>query len=527
MDCNDVRTFLSQIAGKSVSIQIQQADMDFLSTNGYVSVMQKEEYDRAVAEVSNLTSMNEELQKERVEERSAEATLEGEEKKTHSILFHFEAREKKEAERESVERERNVVSKEEADIGEMGSKISELIQKKSMIDRMVQYDGKYLSLTGLGVTTLNDLNIRNYRLSDSEFSDFIEESKETSGELRSIAERGSFYASNIRTEFPKTDFYDYLSQIWSVSIGLAKLQGDQNQINQSFLLALAILQHFSSTIENKMMAAEILTSFRENMMANASQSQINSDLQSLSKTLVSLEKEIRHDAKVPKQLSAGVAAIIMFGRRFDGTFPTDRFVEFSKMTPSYESAAILSIINVPSDQLAGKFQSFRSLFNSTWGYELSEDTELASAYLSISDLGPDDVKTKMTIIVSALKNYLEYPLVAGALLTSIPTLEANETLDLMEKAYSLLGSFATGLERSELISLSVRMIHGIKNELVKKLDPTAKITKTPVQFTYIPSNVFFMYYAPLIVAHASYYSTFSGIGGSHPAHVHGVGGFMG
>ncbi|HXX87363.1 MAG TPA: hypothetical protein VEH86_02835, partial [Candidatus Acidoferrum sp.] len=79
---------------------------------------------------------------------------------------------------------------------------------------------------------------------------------------------------------------------------------------------------------------------------------------------------------------------------------------------------------------------------------------------------------------------------------------------------------------SELISLSVRMIHGIKNELVKKLDPTAKITNTPVQFTYFPSNLFFLY-APLIIAHSSYYSTFSGMGGYHPAHVHGVGGFVG
>jgi hypothetical protein len=186
------------------------------------------------------------------------------------------------------------------------------------------------------------------------------------------------------------------------------------------------------------------------------------------------------------------------------------------------------VINVsPSaPSLAGKFQSFRSLFDS-WGYEKSEDTELASAYLSISDLGPDDVRTKLTIILDALKNYLEYPLVAGAILASIPTLEANETLDLMEKAYSLLGSFATGLERSELISLAVRMIHGIKNELVKKLDPTAKITKTPVQFTHAPSNVFFMYHAPLIIAYTSYYSTFSGIGGVHPAHVHGLGGFTG
>ena len=158
---------------------------------------------------------------------------------------------------------------------------------------------------------------------------------------------------------------------------------------------------------------------------------------------------------------------------------------------------------------------------------MSEDTELASAYMSISDFAPDEVNTKLTIIVDSLRNYLEYPLVASAILASIPTLEANETLDLLQKAYSLVGTYATDLSNSELLSLSVRMIHGIKNELVKELDPTAKLTNTPMQFTYAPSNVFFFYYGPLIVAHSYYYSTFSGIGGFHPAHVHGVGGFMG
>jgi len=367
------------------------------------------------------------------------------------------------------------------------------------------------------VITLNDLNVRNYRVSESEFSDFIEETNGTFGELRSIAERGSFYVSSIRPEFPFTD----ASQLWSVSIGLAKLQGDQNQISQRFLLALGMLHHFKSTIENKMMAAEILTAFR----GDPSQSATNS-LQSLSDALVGLDKQLRRDTKLPKQLSAGVASMILFGRRFDGTYPTDRFAQFSKVTSSYESAAILSVVNVPVDQLIGKFQSFRSLFGS-WGYQKSEDTELASAFLSISDLGPDDVKTKMTIILAALKLYLEYPLVATAILASIPTLEANESLDLMEKAYTLLGSYAAGLERSELVSLAVRMIHGVENEIVKKLDSTATIAKTPVQFTYAPSGIFFIYHAPLIVAHSSYYSTFSGIGGSHPAHVHGVGGFLG
>ena len=518
MQCNAARTFFSQIAGKQISMQVSQVDIDFLCANGYLSVMKKEEYDQALAEVSNLSKMTEELQNETMKERSAEATLKEEERKTHSIMFHFEGREKQEAELESVESERNVVSKEEAEVAEKDSKISELLKKKSMIDRMVPYDGQYLSLTGLGVMTLNDLNVRNYRVSETEFSDFIQERMATYAELRSIADKGSFYVSALKIDFPGAD----LSQLWSVSIGLGKLQGDPNQINQRFLLSLGITQHFKSNVENKMMAAEVMTASK----TNPSQAPTNSDLQNLSETLVILEKKVRHDAHVPNELSVGVAATILYARRYDGTYPIDNLVEFSKSTLSCEAAAILSVINLPQDEVGGKFQQFKSLFSS-WGYEESEDTEIASAYLAISDLARDEVKDKMTIILDALKNYLEYPLVATAILTSIPTLEANETLDLMEKASTLLGTYAPNLERSEVISLSVRMIHGIKNELVKELDPTAKITETPVQFTYFPSTVFFMYYTPLIIAHSAYHSTFSALGGAHPAHVHGVGGFSG
>jgi len=54
--------------------------------------------------------------------------------------------------------------------------------------------------------------------------------------------------------FPETD----ISQLWSVSIGLAKLQGDPNSIGQRFLFALDLLKHFEGTQENKMMASEIM-----------------------------------------------------------------------------------------------------------------------------------------------------------------------------------------------------------------------------------------------------------------------------
>jgi hypothetical protein len=73
----------------------------------------------------------------------------------------------------------------------------------------------------------------------------------------------------------------------------------------------------------------------------------------------------------------------------------------------------------------------------------------------------------------------------------------------------------------------VRMVHGVRNELVKEIDSTAKIAETPVQFTYAPHPGLFFWYYPVIVAHSSYSAAFSGMGGFHPAHSHGIGGFAG
>ena len=94
MKCNDVRTFFSQIAEKSISMQIPQADMDFLSDNGYLSVMQKEDYDQASAEVSNLTQMNQDLPNAENTERSTKdgSGRRGEEKLIRSSFFLREKR---------------------------------------------------------------------------------------------------------------------------------------------------------------------------------------------------------------------------------------------------------------------------------------------------------------------------------------------------------------------------------------------------------------------------------------------------
>jgi hypothetical protein len=533
MKCDAARAFLLQISAREAQItEVPQTDLDYLSANGYVLRASKEDYDRGVAEVAKLTDLVAHMRSEKEEEEKADLALRSDEEKEHSFKFHFEGKEEKTELRERVDQEATVVNREKSELTAMEANVNSLIQEKSTMDRMVPYDGGYLALTDLGTVILNDLGVRNYRFADQEFAEFLSEIQATYAELRSIADKGAIYVNLIKPKVPGTKEMDHpvvedveelgelmhevheaQSMLWGTAIGLGKLQGDSNSIGERFTQAFNILQHHDSTIPNKLMAAEIMT-------ATAGQ-----DIRSLEGVFKNLDGQLRKQG-VPKELSAGVAATIMAGRRYDGTYPVDRFSQFRQATSSCEAASILAVMNVSYDELNSKFQGFRSLFNS-WGYMKSEDTEIASAFLAIGELGVDEVVEKLKYVEEQLKVYLGYPLVAAAILASIPVFEAHEVLDLMEKAVTLLTGYTSGLERSELVALAVRMIHGVRNELVKEIDSTAKIAATPVQFTYAPHPGLFIWYHPVIVAHAAYHSTFSGIGGFHPAHSHGVGGFAG
>ena len=524
MKCSEARTILSQLYDRQEPLApVPSADLDYLSANSYVLKTTKEDYEKRASDVARMSQLLTQMDTERSGEEQAKTALQADEQKEHSFQFHFEGRESKDQLSQRIQKEKAEISGDESEIGQLEANVNRLIQQKSTIDRMVPCDGEYLSITGLGTLVFSDLSVRNYRVADQDFADFITEIKATYAELRSIGDKAASYVSWIRPQVPEVedlgdsdngdDDSDILAQslLWSTGIGLAKLPGDTVQIGDRFIESLDTVR-MDSELPNRFMAAEIMT---------ATNSQ---DVGSLGSILRNLDGQLRKQS-VPKELSAGVAATIMAGRRFDGTYPIDQFAQFKHLTKSSEAASILAIMNVPYDGLSSRFQEFRSLFSS-WGYMLSEDTEIASAFLGIGELSAAEVEAKLKYIVEQLQNYLQYPIVAAAILASIPVFEAHEVLDLMEKAVTLLSGYGTGLERSQLVTLAVRMIHGVRNEIVRKIDPTAKIAGTPVQFTYGPHPIFFGYY-PLIIAHGSYHSTFSGLGGFHPAHSHGVGGFAG
>ena len=527
MKCSEVRTFLSQVYERvEPTTPVPSADLEYWSVNGYVQKTTKEDYEKGASDVARLSQIYTQIATEKSREQQTQEALQQDVRKEHSFLFHLEGTAAKDQLGERIQQETAAVSSEASELNQLEAIVNDLIQKKSVIDRMVVYDGGYLSLTGLGTLVFNDLSVRSYRVADREFPDFIAEIKATYAELRTIADKATSYASWVRPQVPEIgDLEDSengdtgngkaeaRSLLWSTGIGLAKLQGDTGQIGPRFIEALSALRTFESTLPSKLMAAEIMTALS------------SQDILSLESNLRNLDQQSRKQG-VPKEQSAGVAATIMAGRRFDGTYPIDQFAQFKHLTKSSEAASILAVMNVPIDGLSSKFQEFRSLFTS-WGYMTSEDTEIASAFLAIGELNADEVEEKLKYILEQLQNYLQYPIVAAAILASIPVFEAHEVLDLMEKAVTLLTGYGAGLERSEVVTLAVRMIHGVRNEIVKEIDPTAKITNTPVQFTYGPHPGFFVRYYPVIIAHSSYHATFSGMGGFHPAHSHGVGGFAG
>ena len=153
---------------------------------------------------------------------------------------------------------------------------------------------------------------------------------------------------------------------------------------------------------------------------------------------------------------------------------------------------------------------YSSTFRS-WGFQPSEDVEFSSAYLSLSEVPVDGVTPKLAILARGLAMYLQYPLVAAAIVASIPVLEANESLNLVEEAYDILARRAMPAAQGELICLAVR-IHRRSAQRDRdrsrryrdggSFDRRDGILGRPQ----VPL-------VPIIVAHGGYYSTFSGVGG--------------
>lgn len=506
-NCRDLFAFLRAVGARNITAPLPSADLATLGTLGIVRVLSADEYTQLSKDVAGLGSARDAILRDGAETARLSAAVHADDQRTHSILFHFEKADKRKAEADRLAADRAALGSTQSDMSARERAFADLVAKKSLADALVPYAGGYVALTGYGAAATRDLGVRLYRVGDLAFPEYIAETQRVQAELNDVASRAAGVLGPLASALPSVD----RTYLWAVAIGLAKRGGDASSRIGAFVEVYNSLGPLASNPENRLLSAEILAT-------------VDRPLSESLALLRGLDKPVRA-AGVPKESALGVAAILLLGRRADGSFATVPLPQFVHLTPSFEAAALLAVVNAPYQDLAGKFQLARSQFAS-WGYGPSEDVELSAAYLTVSDLPIDGIGTKLRIIAQGLSSYLQYPLVGASILAAIPTLEANETLNLLEQAYETLGTRTGPMPPPELICLAVRILHGVRVGSVNELDPTAPAPPpSPTGFRYGVGP--YPMFVPMIVAHGFYYSTFSGMGGFHPGHVHVAGGFSG
>lgn len=502
-NCRQVNDFLTQLRARSVSVPLADPEIDGLAGLSLVSVVSAQQYQDLSQRVGGLGAAQANLVAEQGERAMLSRKLGDEVRREHSILFHLRGKEQQAANVSAEAQDRAKLAAEDAELTQREQAFNQLLAQRTQLDALTPVGGRYVGLTVPGALALRDLGVRLYRYADTDFGSYAAEMQHITQELGGIANIGAAYFAGLSASLPDAD----RAYLWAIGVGLAKVVPDASSGGPKFLDSYRAVAQFSPNVENRLMASEILTA-------------IPTPSAEAAPMLGQLVDGFRH-VGVPAESALGVGAIVLYGRRADGSFATESVRAFLRATRCYEAAALLGITNSPADALEQKFDGLRALFRG-WGYENSEDTELAAAYLTVSEYAPEQVGSKLAIIARGMLAYLEYPLVAAAILSSIATLEANEALNLVEKAYGIVGRVASGLQQTELICLAVRMVHGIRNELVGSLDTTATPSPVPAP-AYVPRPMFL----PIIVAHGTYYSTFGGLGGIHPGHVHGLAGGFG
>jgi len=506
--CTQVATFLQQASARSVQERLLPADLDGLQQLGLIAILPSPEFLQLQQEVAQLQQSQAALAQGTAERAAEAARMIDDTRTTHSILFHMEGVDREHATLERLDQEQEALKTMDADLAKRQQDFAQLLVKKSLLDMATPYDSEYIAITTNGRIALRDLNVALYRVGDAEFSVYWNQAKSIDQSLGAIANGAAVVHVPLSQSLSGVD----PSYLWAVSIGMVKEPGDPQQRVQAFLDAYQGVTSLSPNVENRLMSAEILSVLS---------APVNASLEALPPLIQGAK-----GFGVPDEAALGVASILLLGRRADGTYASEPLRQFLTRTLSYESAALLAVVNRPVDELSSRFNAIRSLYQS-WGYSTSEDTELSSAYLAASEVPLESVSTKVAILARGMAGYLQYPLVASAILASIPVLEANETLNLLEKAYEILGQRTGPMSQAELICLAVRMIHGVNVKSVDEIDPTQAKPPPVPDFSYGSRPPIF--WAGVYVTHGAYYSTFSGIGGVHPGHVHawGGGGFGG
>src|SRR5712664_898999 len=125
MKCAEVRIFLSQLFDRAEPITpVPPADLEYLSANGYVLTVTKDDYEKRANDVARLSQIIAQIDTEKTRKEQAQAALEQDLRKEHSFIFHLEGKGKADELRERIQEETAAVSSEESGILSMEAKVN-------------------------------------------------------------------------------------------------------------------------------------------------------------------------------------------------------------------------------------------------------------------------------------------------------------------------------------------------------------------------------------------------------------------
>src|SRR5207245_9883738 len=122
MKCTEVRIFLSQLYDRAEPITaVPPADLQYLSANGYVLMVTKDDYEKRANDVARLAQIITQIDTEKTRKDQAQAALQQDLRKEHSFVFHREGKEEEDDVRERVQADTATVSSEDSALISIGA----------------------------------------------------------------------------------------------------------------------------------------------------------------------------------------------------------------------------------------------------------------------------------------------------------------------------------------------------------------------------------------------------------------------
>src|SRR5208283_5471575 len=163
-NCKQVYTFLNQISAKNVTAPLSDTDAALLSQRNLVQFLTKTQYLQLQTDVQALGAEQQAIAQEAAQRSGLAREVQDESRKTHSVLFRLEGKQKRAAKLQQETSDEARLKAVDGDLVQKQQQFGQLVSQRSLLDTITPCGDQYVGLTGLGAVELRNLGVRLYRV---------------------------------------------------------------------------------------------------------------------------------------------------------------------------------------------------------------------------------------------------------------------------------------------------------------------------------------------------------------------------